>query len=154
MVREAERQGRIKFQAARLRSVTQETDGQIRVHLLDRNTRSHQLLHVDAVINCTGLDAPAGVRDNPFLATLLRAGLVCADSSGLGFAVDGACRAIGSDGRAHGHVRVIGPPTVGTFGDPVGAIFIAAQIRRVIPNMLATLGAAHQRRSCVDPPSP
>jgi len=36
-------------------------------------------------------------------------------------------------------MRVIGPPTAGAFGDPLGAIFIAAQIRRTLPGMRATL---------------
>lgn len=154
MVREAERQGRIKFQVARLRAVSQEVDGQIRVDLLDRDTRSQQVVHFDAVVNCTGLDAAAGMRDNPFLAALHRAGLICADGVGLGFAVDSACRAIGRDGQASDRCRVIGPPTAGTFGDPFGALFIAAQIRRAMPSMLATLGTSNEAKRPQGQPEP
>jgi uncharacterized NAD(P)/FAD-binding protein YdhS len=139
MVREAERHGRIEFKAARLHSATQEADGRIRVDLLDRDTGSRQVMHFDAVINCTGLDASAGLRDNAFLAALQKRGHLCPDGSGLGLAVDQAARAIGSDGSARDALRVVGPPTAGTFGDPTGVVFIAAQIRRVLPSILQAL---------------
>jgi uncharacterized NAD(P)/FAD-binding protein YdhS len=141
MVREAERLGLIDFKAARLRAASQEPDGRIRVELSDRDTGSRQVLHFDAVINCTGLDASAGLRENPFLAALQQRGHLCPDGSGLGFAVDQSARAIGSDGYPRDALRVLGPPTAGIFGDPTGVVFIAAQIRRVIPSMLAALGA-------------
>ena len=42
--------------------------------------------------------------------------------------------------RAHPRLRVVGPPTAGTFGDPLGTLYIAPQIARVVPGMLADLG--------------
>ncbi|HET7136050.1 MAG TPA: FAD dependent oxidoreductase, partial [Casimicrobiaceae bacterium] len=60
--------------------------------------------------------------------------------AGVGFAVDARCRPIGANGAPSDAVRVIGPPTAGAFGDPLGAIFIAAQIRRMLPGVYASLG--------------
>lgn len=141
MVREAEDRGRVVFRTVRIRSVAQASDGSIRVVLCDRSTRTERTEHFDAVINCTGLDAAAGAKDNPLLAALARQGLISVDATGVGFAVDAGCRAIGLDGRAHDALRIIGPPTNGAFGDQVGAPFIAMRIRRAVPSMLAALGA-------------
>lgn len=140
IVRDAERNGRVVFRAARLHSVDEEADGRIRVVLRDRGRLSLQTAYFDAVINCTGIDAAAGVRSNPFLASLYRTGSIRADESGFGFAVDAGCRPIGEDRRTNDSIRIFGPPNAGTFGDSFGAIFIAAQIRRALQNMLKTLG--------------
>jgi uncharacterized NAD(P)/FAD-binding protein YdhS len=139
MVRDAERNGRVVFRAARLHAVAEEADGRIHVVLRDRGRQSLQTAHFDAVINCTGIDAAAGARSKPFLASLYRAGSIRADESGFGFAVDAECRPIGEDCSANDSIRIFGPPNAGTFGDSFGAIFIAAQIRRALPNMLKTL---------------
>jgi hypothetical protein len=36
----------------------------------------------------------------------------------------------------------VGPPTAGSRGDPLGVIFIAPQIRRMVPGLLAEVGAS------------
>ena len=72
----------------------------------------------DAVINCTGLDPVAGLAGNPFLTSLLQGGWIRRDPCGLGFEVDARCRAVGSDGMARAMLRLVGPPTVGSVGDP------------------------------------
>lgn len=140
IVCDAERNGRINFRAARLRSVTQGVDGRICTVLSERGKQNEEVEHFDAVINCTGIDAAAGARDNSLLAALQRQGTISIDGSGLGFSVDPECRPIGADGHAHDLLRIFGPPNAGTFGDSIGAIFIAAQIRRALPCLLETLG--------------
>jgi hypothetical protein len=35
---------------------------------------------------------------------------------------------------------MIGLPTAGRFGDPLGAMYIAAQVYRTVPDMLQRLG--------------
>lgn len=140
MVREAEAGGRIVFRTTRIRSVTETPDGSLQVVLRDRGTQTEQVESFDAVINCTGLDSAAGIKDNPVLATLTSQGLISVDPTGIGFAVDAGCRAIGIDGRIHDSLRIIGPPTNGTFGDQIGVPFIAARIRRAVPSMLLALG--------------
>lgn len=139
IVREAERSGRIVFMAARLRSITRDADGRLYAVLHDRGTQGQRVINFETVINCTGIDATAGQLDNPFLAALQRRGFISADESGIGFTVDAACRPVGADGRVNDSLRIFGPPNAGTFGDSIGAVFIAAQIRRALPNMLKTL---------------
>jgi hypothetical protein len=46
----------------------------------------------------------------------------------MGFEVDAHRCAVGADGAAQPALRVVGPQTVGTFGDPIGAMYIGAQI--------------------------
>ncbi|HJU24756.1 MAG TPA: FAD-dependent oxidoreductase [Casimicrobiaceae bacterium] len=143
IVRAAERRGIVQFHAARIRAVEATDGGQrIRVTLLDHGADETRSNSFDAVVNCTGLDSTSGLSSNPFLVALARAGYLIPDPSGLGIAVDRQCRPIGVDGGACDRMRVVGPPTAGAFGDPLGAIFIAAQIRRTLPGMLASLTAA------------
>ena len=131
LVEAAERQGGVRYRVTRI--VSAEADGTcIRV-----NDESFE-----AVVNCTGLDPAAGAAGNPLLARLLQSGVLSRDASGVGFAVDPDCRPLARDGTAHPLLRVLGPPTAGTFGDPLGAPFIVPQVHRALPSVLATLDAA------------
>jgi len=141
MVRRAEAAGRVAFRAARVRSIEAAADGALAVRLAAPGGHDERVERFDAVVNCSGLDAGAGVASNPFLAALVEQGRLQPDPSGMGFAVDAQCRAIDAHGRAQAGLRVIGPPTAGTFGDPVAVVFIATQIRRVLPDLLAGLSS-------------
>lgn len=139
MVRDAESRGLVAFRAARVGFAEAESaDGAIRVGSIERGAQRHRVEVFDAVVNCTGFDG--GTAGNPLLAALLARGLVRIDPSGVGFAVDSQCRAIPADGGALERLRIIGPPTAGTFGDPLGGIFIAAQVGRMLPGVFAALG--------------
>jgi uncharacterized NAD(P)/FAD-binding protein YdhS len=140
-VRAAEARGQVHFRAARGLSVTGsapgETDGTLQARWVD--AAGPQVQHYDAAVNCTGLDAAAQVDDNPFLVSLRSAGRLQIDAAGIGFAVDANGCAVDREGHADARLRIIGPPTAGTFGDPLGAMFIAAQVHRLRPHLLATL---------------
>jgi len=139
MVRAAEAAGRVAFRAARVRSIEGAADGALRVRLAAPGGRHEAVERFDAVVNCSGLEAGAGAAANPFLGALVEQGRLQPDPSGIGFAVDAQCRAIDAHGRAQPGLRVIGPPTAGSFGDPVAVVFIATQIRRVLPDLLREL---------------
>ena len=143
IVRAAVADGRIRFQAARLLAVDAvpgPAGGALAVRMAPRGQAAPTLQHFDAVINCTGLDAAAGIALNPFLAALAQAGWIRRDPSGIGIEVDADCQAVGANGQAQPWLRVLGPPTVGSRGDAIGAMFIAAQIHRMLPGALAALG--------------
>ncbi len=144
-VRAAEAQGQVRFRAARVQSVTGLADGALRARWID--AAGPQARSYDAAVNCTGLDAAAQVGDNPLLASLLAAGRLQVDTAGIGFAVDANGCALAPDGRADPRLRLIGPPTAGTFGDPLGAMFIAAQVHRLRPDLLATLATLASLRA-------
>ena len=55
------------------------------------------------------------------------------------FEVDAECRPIGKDGAPSPGLRIVGPPSAGSLGDPLGVPFIAPQIRRMLPGVLAEL---------------
>jgi uncharacterized NAD(P)/FAD-binding protein YdhS len=138
LVRAGEAQGRITFRTGRVRDMRPGPDGiAIEWHTRDGGRHAE---HFDAVINCTGLDAASGAQENPFLRNLLARGLLAVDPSGLGFAADERCRALDARGEAQPRLRLLGPPSAGTFGDPLGVLFISPQIRRAVPGMLDLLG--------------
>ncbi len=128
LVRSAERDGRIRF----LRG-TLSTRGQLDGPDLP-GTNVAQVY--DRVINCAGLDPASGLRSNPLLSSLQAQGWVRADPCGLGIETDLAGRAVNSLGFPLDHLRLVGPPTLGTFGDPIGAAYIAVQVHRLLPHIL------------------
>ncbi|HET7730904.1 MAG TPA: FAD/NAD(P)-binding protein [Usitatibacter sp.] len=140
MVMEAESDGRIRFETGHLQSAESAHDG-IRVGVRSRDGERWTQTF-DVVVNCTGLDPGFGARDNPFLAALLAQGVIRIDDCGIGFAVDGQCRPVATGGAIDPRLRIVGPPTAGTFGDPLGVLFIGPQIRRIVPGVLADLGIA------------
>jgi len=137
MVAEAEERGLIRFEAGQLQGAEAAHDG-IRIGVRGRDGESWTQTF-DSVVNCTGLDPSCGARANPFLAALLEQGVIRIDDCGLGFAVDAQCRPVGANGAVDPRIRIVGPPTAGTFGDPLGTLFIAPQVRRILPGVLATL---------------
>ena len=140
MVRAAEAAGKVEFRAARVVAV-EPADGDLALRLRQRGAAGDYVQHFDYLVNCTGLDPAAGARDNPLLAALLARGVIQLDASGLGFAVDAQCRPLGRDGKAQARMRMVGPPTAGVFGDSIGVLFIAPQIKRALPSMLAEIHA-------------
>lgn len=130
-------EGRIRFIAARLKSVSAADQGPaVNVSWRLRDEQLADLQRFDAVINCTGLDALAALAANSFLQSATRHGWLRRDACSLGFEVDDQCCAVGPDGSVFSKIRVVGPPTVGSFGDPIGAMYIAAQIHRILPGIL------------------
>jgi uncharacterized NAD(P)/FAD-binding protein YdhS len=132
IVAAAEAAGLVRYRTVRVTGVhSAGREGPIQVTWVERGEATATAHAFDAVINCTGLDPAAGARDNPVLGAMLESGLLTIDASGIGFAVDADCRPLDRDGRTHDRLRLIGPPTAGTFGDPRGAAFIAAQKKLV-----------------------
>jgi uncharacterized NAD(P)/FAD-binding protein YdhS len=150
IARAAQASGRVVYQAARVLSVNAATQGH-RVDVLLKGARDPQprTESFDVVVNCTGLDVASRTASNPLLQALVQQGWLRTDACGIGYAVDAQCRVVGSDGQARAAVRLIGPPTLGAFGDPGGAMFIAAQIHRMLPDVFQTLAqpsGAHENR--------
>ncbi len=140
LVRRAEAEGRVAFRAARVLAIKAPAGSTgLTVRFSAPGAPAAHIEHFDAVVNCTGLDAAAGATSNPFLAALVDQGWLRVDDTRLGFAVDARCRAVDAAGRAQDRVRVIGPPTAGAFADPLGVVFITAQIHRLVPDVLRTL---------------
>jgi len=126
--------GQIKVLAARLQGLEKsiELETGLTVKLAGRDDPNIRL-HCDAFINCAGLDVTGEPVAGSLESSLLAAGTLSRHPTGLGFRVDTHHRVLDSAGLANEQVRLIGPATAGCFGDPVGAMFIAVQINRLLP---------------------
>jgi len=139
MVASAEQSGQVRFRAASIEGAAADgADAPLRIALRLRRTSATQVVAYDRVINCSGVDSthPSAI---PLYAALLERGMLCIDPSGVGLAVDGHYRAIARDGSAAGRLRLVGPPTLGARGDPLGSAFIGIQVYNMIPDLLAVL---------------
>ncbi len=141
LVQQAQARGQLSFWAGRVQAVQPARVGQgLQVDLTRQGVGAPaQPAVFDAVINCTGLDTAAGMADNPLLADLLAQGLLRPDACALGLDVDSQCCAIDRTGQAQPDLRVLGPATLGTFGDPIGALYIGGHVHRVMPDVLRVL---------------
>lgn len=150
--REALASGRVVHIAARLRSLAaQAHTHRIEAVLQPAGSDATRTLVFDVVVNCTGLDTTARTAGNPIHQSLVAHGTLRPDACGIGYAVDANCRVVNGEGEALPRIRLIGPPTLGTFGDPGGAAFIAAQIHRMLPDVFAELAKAAPASSTQSP---
>ncbi len=148
MVQAAIHAGKVRFRAARVQGIDVAHDADaLEVAHVPRGQALRIVETFDALINCTGIDGSATGTGNPFLRGMLDQGWLQPGPAGLGYAVDDMLCAIGTDGLARSSLRVIGPPSVGACGDPIGAGFIALQWARTLPDLLATL----RRRASSEP---
>ncbi len=140
IVNAAQWRGQVRFRAASLERVEADDErSPLRIALRARASDATQVSVYERVINCTGVDS-TDPGDVPLHAALLARGMVRVDASGVGLAVDGCYRALGRDGRAAQRLRVVGPPTLGARGDPLGGAFIAIQVHTMIPDIFEVLG--------------
>jgi uncharacterized NAD(P)/FAD-binding protein YdhS len=143
LVRQAEAEGRVRFAIASIVEAEVIPEAAvIGVKMFETQTGKHLHGSYDYVVNCTGLDHASSWRTNPVLRSLVQQKLLTRHATGLGFEVGGNCEAIDAAGATQPNLRVIGPPTVGVFGDPLGAPFIAAQVQRMLPDLMHTLEVA------------
>lgn len=140
MVRKAEHEGRVRFRGASLAAVHSSSgEGKIRVDLEHAVTHARSIEEFDYVVNCTGLDAGSAWKSNPFLRAAVDAGAIQIHPTSMGFDVGPHCEARDASGELQPALRVIGPPTAGVFGDPLGIPFITGQVRRIVPDLVTTL---------------
>ena len=141
IVHAAEQRGQVRFRAAAIQSVSAgHANAPLLIMLRERGTGAASEMAYERIINCTGVDATP-VHAVPLYAALMQRALVSADVSGVGLAVDAQCRALATDGTSLPTLRIIGPPTAGAQGDPLGSAFIAIQVHRIVPDLLKLLGA-------------
>lgn len=139
VVAPAEKAGQIRHIAGRLKAIRAVGDRQLELTLSSPGNApaGDQTLLCDALINCTGFDITAPPAPDSLPARLLADGILSRHETGLGYRVDNQNRVLGPDGEVVRGLRLIGPSTAGCFGDPLGAMFIAVQIYRFLPAMLA-----------------
>jgi uncharacterized NAD(P)/FAD-binding protein YdhS len=107
-VRNLERLGVLEVHAGRL-VAARAVDGDVEVTWLPRGESRTRAWLADRIVNCTGPDARVDRSRDPFVSSLIAAGLVRADALSLGLetATDG--RAIGDDGVPVDRLWYLGP---------------------------------------------
>lgn len=144
-VQQAQASGQLQFWAGQVLAVAKAPLGPgVQLSLSRKRDAERQISDevFDVVVNCTGLDTAAGLAENPLLQALSAQGLLLLDDVQMGLAVDGQCCALNAAGQAQADLRVLGPATLGTFGDPIGAMFIGGHVARTVPDMLRVLHGA------------
>lgn len=137
-IAEAEAAGQLSFEAASCVSAAG-CGGALSVVLRPRGGGAPRRETFDAVVNCTGPGMRPDRSPNPLVRTLAARGYAAPHPAGIGFSVDDDCRAVGGDGRADPHLRIVGPPTYGAFADQQGAAFIVLRLCRIMPGIAAAL---------------
>ncbi len=137
-IAEAEASGQVSFEAASCVSVARDGEA-LSVTLRSRGGGERRRETFDAIVNCTGPGMAPDRSTNPLVRTLTARGYAAPHPAGVGFRVDGECRAIGAGGRGDPHLRIVGPLTYGAFADQQGASFIALRLYRIIPGIAASL---------------
>lgn len=131
LVRSAEESGQVTVRRGRIEFAQSDgTQALVQVAGADLPER------FDVIVNATGFDTKAV---SPFLRVAIDAGVLSHDPGGEGVRVDANCCALSDTGVAQHYLRVIGPPTASTFGDPLGSVFIGAHIVRITPDVLRCL---------------
>jgi uncharacterized NAD(P)/FAD-binding protein YdhS len=128
--------GQLNIRAARF--VGAAADGsRIKVVMRARRSNVEVSESFDTVINCTG--TVTGFFDDPLSRNLTASGTLRPHGTGIGWDTDLDCRAIRGDDSVNERFFVVGPPTAGVFGDPLGTVFISAQISRIMPTVKRVL---------------
>ncbi len=128
-------EARLAVAAGRLLSIAP-VEGAADVRFRLRGEGKEERLRVARIVNCTGPESDIAKAGEPLLDALLAAGRIRQDPLRIGVDVDGACRAIGADGRASDTLSVIGPVTRGAFWESVAVPDIRTQAAMVAERLV------------------
>jgi uncharacterized NAD(P)/FAD-binding protein YdhS len=135
---EAVERGQLRFMTARIQKASIDSR-RLKVTLRKRASGRAFSHSYGSVINCTGPSGRPEMSVNPFTQALLSKELCRVHPTGLGFDVDEQCRALRADGKRLPSLVFLGALTLGAFGEPLATPWIAAQIWRLVPSLIAQL---------------
>ncbi|AZO56809.1 MULTISPECIES: FAD/NAD(P)-binding protein [unclassified Mesorhizobium] len=124
--------------AARLVASNDESES-LAVSFQRRGQTRIETARFDAVINTTGPAHGQALQSNPALRSLTEAGLIRADTYGLGIETSLDSLAIGSDAKPVAGLFVAGPLARGTFGELMGLPEVARHAQRVAAEIAGLL---------------
>ena len=126
--------GRLKAIAARVMEI-REGDAGLSVTLRRRGGGTCETLTVDHVIDCTGVSSDPRTCPNPVVRSLLGAGLIRPDASGMGVEVAETGHFVAADGSLTPRLYGIGPVARAAFWE----IVAISEIRQQAANLAARL---------------
>jgi uncharacterized NAD(P)/FAD-binding protein YdhS len=132
---------KLQILRGRLKSLclTGEESATVSVDWLPYGERTTASLSVSKIINCMGPGHDLGQSPFPLMRLMLAAGVIMPDALGLGIAVDGNGRVIGSHGCAHPALFALGPVTRGTFWEVTAIPDIRVKAKEVAAAILIAL---------------
>lgn len=134
----AEQTGQLRFEAAQVQAISRAQQTSVFIgRLRTRGSSQIREEQFEAVVNCTG-PGQSLLGADPFVEALLASGQARAHASGIGLDVDQQMAAVDIRGQSNRRISVIGPPSAGALGDPIGAVFICAQIDRLLARYFET----------------
>lgn len=131
--------GRLRFAAGRIRSVSSECDG-ARVDWRPRGAPEPVRMRAARIVNCSGPELDIARAGEPLLDSLIAAGRIRPDPCRLGIDVDPASRTLGAGGAPEPGLYAIGPMTRGAFWESIAVSDIGAQARSVARTIMAREG--------------
>lgn len=138
ILQDARSSGRLQMLAGRIHSIGAAREG-FDVEYVPRG-RQHVIRHrFGAIINCTGPELSARRSRNPFVRSLLDAGLACEDDVGIGLASDERFRVLDARGAPVPGLYVIGPPSRGMLGETPAVPVITWQALGIVADLQAGL---------------
>ena len=104
-------EGKVEIIAGRLRESAPRGGGmELTIALRGGGERQ---IHVDRIINCTGIHEHYDARPRRLIGEVIRSGLASANELGIGFRTDANGALIGGDGQASDVLFTLGPPRRG-----------------------------------------
>ncbi|WLP56279.1 FAD/NAD(P)-binding protein [Agrobacterium fabrum] len=121
--------GVLEIHAGYLRSIDEQEEGMV-VRYRRRHTQILKELHVDWVVNCTGMER-AGIGHSRLLETMRDDGVLLLDSFGLGVEVDEQSRLLRKDGESWPGHFAAGALTAGRFWEITAVPDIRVQAQKI-----------------------
>ena len=118
-------QGRLHLHRGRLETVTADAAG-VRLQAHDQRRCALQL-HVQCVINATGVEMRAQAMRNPLLQQLLGSGIARPGPHGIGIDTDAAGKLVDADGMADVRIQVVGSLRIGNLWESLAIPELRAQ---------------------------
>jgi uncharacterized NAD(P)/FAD-binding protein YdhS len=138
LLAEAERAGRLSFEAGRVEHAEATQDG-LAVRVRPRGGATSCTRRFAAVLSCAGVGGPVARTRHPSLRACLVRGLVRPGVAGRGLDADAESRAVGADGEPDPSLTVLGSSALDRFGETPAAIFVLRQVLRLMPRFVAAL---------------
>jgi uncharacterized NAD(P)/FAD-binding protein YdhS len=127
--------GRVEVIAGRLRETVPAEKGiEVRIGLRHGSERR---LHVDRVINCTGIHEYYNHRPRRLIGALIEAGIATANDLGIGFHTDEHGALIGADGIPSDVFFTLGPPRRGELFETTAVPEIRTQAAALARHLIA-----------------
>ncbi|MCR6726248.1 FAD/NAD(P)-binding protein [Agrobacterium fabrum] len=121
--------GVLEIHAGYLRSIDEQEESMV-VRYRRRHTQILKELHVDWVVNCTGMER-AGIGHSRLLETMRDDGVLLLDSFGLGVEVDEQSRLLRKDGESWPGLLAAGALTAGRFWEITAVPDIRVQAQKI-----------------------